>query len=72
MDTTTEGIESDLQVVVNDEDQHSVWPVGRELPDGWRAEGTTGSRQDCLAHIDRVWTDLRPRSLRDQALVDHR
>lgn len=51
-------------VVVNDEDQYSVWPAGRDLPAGWRAEGFTGSRDACLAHIERVWVDLRPRSVR--------
>jgi MbtH protein len=52
------------QVVVNDEEQYSIWEEGRELPAGWRPEGTTGSRQECLDHIDRVWTDMRPKSLR--------
>jgi MbtH protein len=53
-----------FQVVLNDEEQYSIWPADRELPAGWRAEGTTGSRDDCLAHIDEVWTDLRPRTAR--------
>jgi MbtH protein len=52
------------RVVVNDEDQYSVWPDGRDIPDGWRAEGFAGGRQECLNHIDAVWTDMRPRSLR--------
>ncbi|MEV0679057.1 MbtH family protein [Actinosynnema sp. NPDC050436] len=50
-------------VVVNTEEQYSVWFADRELPLGWRAEGTTGTRQECLDHIARVWTDLRPRSV---------
>ncbi|MFD5034777.1 MbtH family protein [Streptomyces sp. NPDC058220] len=54
------------QVVVNDEEQYSVWPVDRALPLGWHAEGTRGSRTDCLDHIGTVWTDMRPRSLRRQ------
>jgi MbtH protein len=53
-----------FEVVVNDEDQYSIWWDGRELPAGWRAEGTRGSREECLAHIDEVWTDMRPLSLR--------
>lgn len=53
------------RVVVNDEEQYSIWPVDRELPAGWHAEGTTGPKADCLAHIDRVWTDMRPKSLRE-------
>ena len=53
-----------FRVVVNDEEQYSLWPEHRELPNGWRAEGTTGTEADCLAHIERVWTDMRPLSLR--------
>ena len=53
------------QVVVNDEEQYSIWPEGRELPLGWRAEGFTGSKEACLDHIEKVWTDMRPKSLRD-------
>jgi MbtH protein len=52
------------QVVINDEEQYSIWLAGRDLPAGWRAEGTVGSRQECLDHIDKVWTDMRPLSLR--------
>ncbi|HWO64793.1 MAG TPA: MbtH family protein [Umezawaea sp.] len=51
-------------VVRNQEDQYSIWRVGRPAPDGWREVGVTGSRQECLAHIDEVWSDLRPLSLR--------
>ncbi|WP_255948299.1 MbtH family protein [Streptomyces odontomachi] len=51
-------------VVVNDEEQYSIWWEGRELPAGWRIEGTRGSKDECLAHIDEVWTDMRPLSLR--------
>ena len=51
-------------VVVNQEEQYSLWPEGRELPAGWRAEGTSGTRAECLAHIEAVWTDMRPLSLR--------
>jgi MbtH protein len=51
-------------VVVNEEDQYSLWPAGRDIPDGWRAEGFTGTRQECLDYIDGVWVDMRPRSLR--------
>ena len=51
-------------VVLNDEEQYSIWLDDRELPAGWRREGTTGSKDECLAHIDQVWTDMRPASLR--------
>ena len=58
--------DADLEynVVINEEEQYSIWPVGREIPDGWRAEGKRGVKQDCLDHIERTWTDIRPKSLR--------
>ena len=51
-------------VVVNHEEQYSLWWAERALPAGWSATGFTGGRQECLDHIDEVWTDLRPASLR--------
>ncbi len=57
--------EQQYRVVLNDEEQYSMWPVDRDLPQGWREEGTTGDKQKCLTHIDRVWTEMRPRSLRE-------
>lgn len=61
-----DGHEAQFKVVVNDEEQYSVWPAARPNPAGWSDEGTSGSKQDCVEHIDQVWTDLRPRSLRDR------
>jgi len=52
-------------VVRNDEEQYSVWPHGRALPAGWYDAGFTGTEDECVAHIDEVWTDMRPRSLRE-------
>lgn len=52
-------------VVRNDEEQYSIWPADRDLPLGWQDTGFTGSREECLAHIDTVWTDMRPRSVRE-------
>jgi MbtH protein len=52
------------QVVSNDEEQYSIWPADRELPAGWRATGPSGGKADCLAHIEEVWLDMRPLSLR--------
>ncbi len=52
--------------VRNDEDQYSVWPAARPLPAGWYPEGEPGSRDACLAYIESVWTDMRPRSLRER------
>jgi MbtH protein len=51
-------------VVVNAEEQYSIWPDGRELPPGWRGDGVAGTKQECLNHIETVWTDMRPLSLR--------
>lgn len=51
-------------VVVNHEEQYSIWPAGRNVPAGWREAGMTGSKADCLAHIEKVWVDARPLSLR--------
>jgi MbtH protein len=53
-------------VVLNHEEQYSIWPDGRDLPDGWRAAGKTGTEEECLAYIDEVWTDMRPLSLRER------
>ena len=44
----------------NEAQQYSVWPCDRPLPDGWRTVGVSGTRAQCLAHIDEVWRDLRP------------
>ncbi len=52
-------------VVVNDEEQYSIWPSGRARPAGWHDAGHTGSQEQCLAHIAEVWIDMRPRSLRE-------
>jgi MbtH protein len=58
---------ADYQVVMNHEEQYSVWPAGRELPAGWHPAGFAGTRDECLARIDEVWTDITPLSVR-QAL----
>jgi MbtH protein len=59
------------QVLVNDEEQYSLWPADHEVPAGWRPDGTVGTKQECSDHVDRVWTDMRPRSLREQMATDH-
>ncbi|MCA0401794.1 MAG: MbtH family NRPS accessory protein [Proteobacteria bacterium] len=53
-------------VVVNIEEQYSIWPDGKPVPEGWRLEGMSGDREHCLSHIKDVWTDMRPLSLRNQ------
>ncbi len=52
--------------VVNDEEQYSIWPADRELPVGWRDAGKQGTKAEVLAWIEEVWTDMRPKSLREK------
>lgn len=52
-------------VLVNDEDQHSLWPAFADVPAGWRVALGESTRAECLAFVEQNWTDLRPRSLRE-------
>ncbi len=52
------------KVVINHEEQYSIWPADREVPKGWKAVGFEGSKEECLTYIEEVWTDMRPLSLR--------
>jgi len=52
-------------VLVNDEEQHSLWPAFKDVPAGWRVVFGADTRGNCLAHIEKSWTDLRPGSLRE-------
>jgi MbtH protein len=54
------------KVVLNDEEQYSIWPADRANPLGWRDGGKSGTKAECLAFIKDVWTDMRPLSLRRQ------
>jgi MbtH protein len=51
-------------VVVNHEEQHSIWPAGTVIPQGWREAGKSGPRAGCLAWVREHWTDMTPASLR--------
>ncbi|MFF4778330.1 MbtH family protein [Microtetraspora fusca] len=53
-------------VVMNHEEQYSIWPTRRAVPAGWNEVGKTGKKADCLAYIEEVWTDMRPKSLRER------
>ncbi|MDX3535547.1 MbtH family NRPS accessory protein [Streptomyces sp. MB09-01] len=55
---------SRFHVVVNAEEQYSIWPSGHALPEGWRLEGTSGSEDECLRRIESVWPDIRPLTVR--------
>ena len=56
------------KVVVNDEEQYSIYPADRANPLGWNDVGKTGPKPECLAYIKEVWTDMRPLSLRLQMM----
>ena len=58
------------KVVVNQEEQYSIWPADRENPLGWRDAGKQGSKQECLAYIEEVWTDMCPPSIRNKMEED--
>ena len=63
------------KVVLNHEEQYSIWPADRESPLGWRDAGKVGPKQECLDYVNEVWTDMRPLSLRkamDQAATTTR
>ncbi|KEC44025.1 protein MbtH [Mycobacterium tuberculosis KT-0023] len=57
-------------VLVNDEDQHSLWPVFADIPAGWRVVHGEASHAACLDYVEKNWTDLRPKSLRDAMAED--
>lgn len=60
------------KVVINHEEQYSIWLADKENPKGWRDAGKTGSKEECLAYIEEVWTDMRPKSLRDRMEAAHK
>jgi MbtH protein len=51
-------------VLINDEEQYSLWPAGKDTPAGWCVTGTLGTEEECMKWVDEVWTDMRPASLR--------
>lgn len=63
-ETSTTATADRYVVVVNDEEQYSIWAEGRAVPAGWRPVGVSGTREVCLEHIGQVWADMRPKSLR--------
>lgn len=72
---TNESQESSIEneiykVVVNHEEQYSIWPTNRENALGWHDDGKKGTKEECLTYIEEVWTDMRPLSLR-QKMVTH-
>ena len=65
MITNIEEDKTEYHVVVNHEEQYSIWPTYKDIPGGWKEAGKTGKKQDCLAYIKEVWTDMRPLTLRN-------
>jgi MbtH protein len=61
----------DYLALCNDEEQYSLWPQGIDVPDGWRVVYGPASRAETLDHIERSWTDMRPKSLRDAMARAH-
>jgi MbtH protein len=66
MSQTPNKAEAPFEVLVNNEEQYSLWPKDKAVPAGWRKSGKQGSKAECLAYIDEVWTDMRPLSVRTQ------
>jgi MbtH protein len=60
------GVKTLYKVVVNHEEQYSIWPLERENPLGWEETGKHGTKEECLSFIREVWTDMRPLSLREK------
>ena len=52
------------KVLVNQEEQYSIWAANQETPKGWESVGPTGTKEVCLSYIKEVWTDMRPKSIR--------
>ncbi len=67
MSNFTAAPEAIFKVVVNSEGQYSIWPADRDAPAGWTEAGKSGPREECLAFVEEVWTDMRPMSLRNAA-----
>lgn len=59
-------------VVVNDEEQYSIWPSHKDIPRGWRSTGKMARKIECLTYITEVWTDMRPLSLRQREKISSR
>jgi MbtH protein len=56
---------SEYYVAMNDEEQYSIWPSAKSVPAGWHLIGNPGTKEECISYIDKTWTDMRPKSLRE-------
>ena len=66
MSSDQPGVQRPHKVVVNSEGQYSLWFADRENPSGWSDAGLSGTKEECLAYVEQVWTDMRPISLREK------
>jgi len=57
------------RVVINLENQYSIWSMRKEIPYGWSEVGKSGTKEECLSYIKEVWTDMRPRSLKEAIIT---
>jgi MbtH protein len=64
MSTSSSQSEAMFEVVVSQDEQYSIWPVDKAVPQGWAKAGKQGSKESCLEFVSEVWTDMRPLSLR--------
>ncbi len=53
-----------FKVLINDEEQYSLWPMEKDIPQGWKQIGPSGTKEECLGYVKVSWTDMRPKSLR--------
>lgn len=65
-----ENPEAVFKVLVNHEEQYSLWPADLPVPGGWTETGTQGSKAECDEYVRQVWTDMRPKSLREAMARD--
>jgi MbtH protein len=66
MDVANKGFDHETYLVlINDEEQYSIWPARKAIPAGWKDVGVSGPKDECLEYIDRTWTDITPRSVRE-------
>ena len=71
VDEQDDTMEQEYRVVVNTEEQYSIWPMDRENAPGWFDAGKSGTKEVCLAYIREVWVDMRPLSLRKRMQQRH-
>ena len=69
MSNPFEDHDAEYRVLVNDEGQHSLWPVSIEVPTGWANVHGPARRSECLEYVEKNWTDMRPNSLRQMMEV---